>query len=82
VLSDKTAAAKAEVESTIRKMVDTVSTAMYGRRVDYGRLFSALEMLGWRQERLSALDRVYRRRSQKDRQRRHRGLPGQPDLSA
>ncbi|HPD88972.1 MAG TPA: baseplate J/gp47 family protein [Oscillospiraceae bacterium] len=46
VLSDKTAAAKAEVESTIRKMVDTVSTGEYGRRVDYGRLFSALEMLG------------------------------------
>ncbi|HXK77320.1 MAG TPA: hypothetical protein PKY19_02415 [Oscillospiraceae bacterium] len=46
VLSDKTAAAKAEVESTICKMIDTVSTGEYGRRVDYGRLFSALEMLG------------------------------------
>lgn len=44
-LSDKTAAAKAEVEAAIRRMVDTVSTGEYGRKVDYGRLFSALEML-------------------------------------
>lgn len=44
-LSDKTASAKAEAEATIRKMVDTVSTGEYGRKVDYGRLFSALEML-------------------------------------
>ena len=46
VLSDKTAAAKAEVEAAIRRLVDTVSTGEYGRKVDYGRLFSALEMLG------------------------------------
>ena len=35
----------AQVEEAVRRMVDTTQTGEYGRAVDYGRLFSALELV-------------------------------------
>ncbi len=36
---------RAQVEQAIRAMAETVNTGEYGRSVDYGRLFSALELV-------------------------------------
>jgi len=44
-LRDNTDAAKNDIEGVIRDAVETVKTGEFGKKVDYGRLFSALEML-------------------------------------